>query len=55
MYFSGSSQFVLVLGDSAELTKVSEYFRQQNRMKWPLSEMYILTTNAYDAYMISNS
>lgn len=31
---SESSQFVRFLGDSAELTVVSEHFRQQNRVKW---------------------
>jgi len=31
---SESSQFVRFLGDSAELTDVSEHFRQQNRVKW---------------------
>ena len=31
---SERSQFIRVLGDSAELTIVSEHFRQQNQVKW---------------------
>lgn len=54
MYFSGSCQFVRVLGDSAELTVVSEHFRQQNRVKWQLTGMHSLITSVYVAYTILN-
>ena len=50
MCFSESSQFVRVLGESAELTDVSEHFRQQTRVKWPFIEMHILITNVYVVY-----
>lgn len=51
MCFSGSNQFARVLGVSAELTVVSEHFRQQNRVKWWLPDTHILITNAYVVYM----
>jgi len=50
MCFSESCQFIRVLGGSAELTGVSEHFRQQNRVKWQLTGMHSLTTNVYVAY-----
>jgi len=50
MCFSESRQFIRVLGDSAELTDVSEHFRQQNRVKWQLTGMHSLTTNVYVVY-----
>jgi len=47
MCFSGSNQFSRVLGDSAELTEVSEHFRQQNRVKWWLPDTHIFITSVY--------